>query len=186
MWEEDFLDKAYSPIPRIMVYEWTDMWLRMQGMWVSSDSKGGASGQPLISPNLDWIPVANLPSVTMLNYLLSSHDTSPSIWRLCPHFSTNEVPLQKVPSFETRWTREEVLVCKRQPCLAKRVRLKAFRSRKPKPPSVFGTQILSQLDQANLFFPLFWPHQKLLTMLASSSHRASGSWKTLIVYVGIA
>ena len=62
---------------------------------------------------------------------------------------------RKYRALKTRWTREEVLVCKRQPRLAKRVRLKAFRSRKPKPPLVFGTQILSQLDQAILFFPLF-------------------------------
>ena len=100
MSEEDFFYEAYSSVSRIIVYEQADIWLRMQGIWVGSDSKDGASGQPLINPDLDWIPIANLPFVTMLDYPLSNHDTSPSIWRFWPHFSAKEVILRNVPSFE--------------------------------------------------------------------------------------
>ena len=95
-------------------------------------------------------------------------------------------PSRKYLALKTLWTREEVCVCRSHPCFAKRARLNAFRSWNPKPPSVLGTQILSQQIQVVLFFPFFCPHQNQRTMLVISSHNAVGSKKTLMVYVGIA
>ena len=45
----------------------------------------------------------------------------------------------KYRALKTLWTSEEVFVCRRQPCLARRARLKAFRSRNPKPPLILDT-----------------------------------------------
>ena len=50
----------------------------------------------------------------------------------------------------------------------------------------FGSHNFSQLNQAIFFSFAFCPHQKFLTMLVSSSHKASGNLKQLMVYVGIA
>ena len=103
-----------------------------------------------------------------------------------PRVAVRKSPSGKYLAFKTLCTREEVWVCKRHPCLAKRAKLNALKSRKPKPSSIFGVQILSQLIHAVLFFPLFYPHQNWRTILVISSHNEFGSRNTLIVYVRIA
>ena len=54
-------------------------------------------------------------------------------------------PSRNYHALKTRWTSEVVLVCNLQPCFAKRARLKALWSWKPKPTSSLGRHILSQL-----------------------------------------
>ena len=103
-----------------------------------------------------------------------------------PNSACRKSAFRKYWALSTLWTNELLFICKCQPCLAKRARLKALRSPKPNPPSSFSAHILSQLSHAILFLPSFWPHQNLWIIPANSSHRESGSLKTLIVYVGMA
>ena len=70
--------------------------------------------------------------------------------------------------------------------MAKSARLKVLRFRKPKPPSAFGVQTLSQLSHGILVFSLVYPHQNFWTMLVISLHKVFDNLKTLIVYVSIA
>lgn len=104
----------------------------------------------------------------------------------CPILAERKSPLGKYLALNTLWTSEVVRVYSHQPCFARSTKLKAFRSRNPKPPSFLGRHILSQLNQVILFLSLAWPHQNLQTKLVFSSHKALGSLKTLIVYVGTA
>ena len=101
-----------------------------------------------------------------------------------PNLAERKSPSRKYRSLKTLWTNEVVLVCNLQPCFAERAWLKALRSRKSKPPSSFGRHVLSQLNQAILFFSFVFPHQNLHTILVISSQRTLGSLKKLIVYVG--
>ena len=55
------------------------MRVHWQGMLVGGDAESRTSGQPLISPNSNGVPIANLPSVALLDYPLSNHDASPRI-----------------------------------------------------------------------------------------------------------
>ena len=89
-------------------------------------------------------------------------------------------------ALQTWWNKEFGQVWSRHPCLANKVILNAFKSQNPIPPSSFGAHIFSQLNHANLLWFSYCPHQKRLTILASSSHKASKSLKQLIVYDGIA
>ena len=74
----------------------------------------------------------------------------------------------------------------RQPCLAKRATLKALKSLKPMPPSIFGSYSLSHFIHAIFCSLPFCPYQKFRTMLVMSSHRFFGNRKQLMVCVGTA
>ena len=65
-------------------------------------------------------------------------------------------------------------------------RLNAWRFLKPIPPLSLDLHNFLQLTQSILDSWPRWPHQNLLIMLSISSHKPLGSWKQLIVYVGIA
>ena len=106
--------------------------------------------------------------------------------RWLPNLAERKSPSGNYHALKTLWTSEVVLVCNLQPCFSKRARLKALWSRKPKPPSSFGRHILSQLNQAILFFSFVCLHQNLHTILVISSQKELGSSKILIVYVGTA
>lgn len=72
----------------------------------------------------------------------------------------------------------------RQPCLARRVKLKVLNFLKPKPPWNFERHILCQLIYWIFFSWYFWPHQNYPIRL-SSSQNVVESWKQLMVKVGI-
>ena len=54
------------------------------------------------------------------------------------------------------------------------------------PPYAFEIHIFFQPTQLIFASFCFWPHQKFHIILSKSSHKLCGSWKQLIVYVGIA
>ena len=87
---------------------------------------------------------------------------------------------------QTQWNKEFGQVWSHHPYLASKAMLNALKSRNPIPPSSFGVHIFSLFNQANLLWFSCCPHQKRLTIPTSSSHKASGSLKQLIIYDGIA
>ena len=89
-------------------------------------------------------------------------------------------------ALSTLWIRELGLCCILHPYLARRARLKAFKSLNPIPPFAFGFHKFFHDTQAIfLAFP-FCPHQKPPTIEFISKHKESGSLKQFTVYVGVA
>ena len=89
--------------------------------------------------------------------------------------------LAKYLAWKTWWKREFVFWRRRQPCLARRARLKAFKSLKPMPPASLDLHNLSQETQNIFCSSDFCPHQNLLIIELSSLHSELGNLKQLMV-----
>ena len=105
---------------------------------------------------------------------------------LLPSWASRKDLLAKYVAWKTWWKREFVFWRRRQPCLARRARLKAFRSLNLMPPISLDLHNLSQEIEEIFRSSNFCPHQNLLIIELSSLQSESGNLKQLMVYVGVA
>lgn len=139
--------------------------------------------QSRISKNSDILPIFQNPSEATFKLLFYFPYARPYETGINSFFSMKNMTFREIPGLYNRATSDAGFQQKFQICLPIRATLNPWRSRKPKPPLLFGNDILSHPNHLMplLFLSLDF-HQYSFIIRSISTHNDFGIRKQDIIY----